>query len=135
MGFDDIVQAYRNYGERMCEWPEEDLRLYLTYHWNRGTLVSVRHVDEQLLGVGIARLLTRKHLSFQRTDYFGVYKKGDMIYVDSMIVAVSDAVPVVWNLFKQRWGTRQWVGARRHEKVRVWPMEKMDRIISKLQPL
>jgi hypothetical protein len=129
---DTIVEFLHESCNCFDAWSEGRLENYVNF-FLRCEAAAVVKIEDDIVGVGIARPIYRDQVHLAKTHRFHFDESGDTLYADLLVATDPRAVPALYDLMIQRYGTRTYFAASRHGKQRVWPFNQFLNIVSVLK--
>jgi hypothetical protein len=128
---DTIVDFLHDSCTCFDKWRAGRLENYIEF-FLRCEAVAVVKIEEDIVGVGIARPMQRYEVHLASTHRFHFDESGDALYSDLLVATDPRAVPALYDLMMQRYGPRKYFAANRHGKLRVWDFDDFLNIVSVL---
>jgi hypothetical protein len=120
---DTIVEFLFDSCSCFDKWSEGRLENYINFFLRSEAVATVK-IQDEIIGVGIARPMYRDQVPLATTHRFHFDESGDTLYADLLVATDPRAVPALCELMIQRYGPRTYFAATRHGKQRVWPFKK-----------
>jgi hypothetical protein len=117
------VLFIRRHAPELAHWTDFALVSWASFAAKRKRLVCVFDPDRAIVGLGAARCLTGAQ---DADDWYAHDEGGDTVFVD--LVLGKGVLPVLWDVVKQRYGTRKRLAFRRFrdDRRREYDMESFD---------